>query len=259
MPEIEDHLSALRPCGESLLRWLAPLVDDAMLLEIAEADYGYRANQHLAPLLQIRRTARVDNALQWEPLEVLNLIHWSEPDDPEWQPSSQGRRGHLMRAFSCAALLVGRAHPDEGGQIVEEVSTLIQLVRSCEVIADEALREISRLLAWRMVDRSFHELGEERPFFGIALLLAQVQMKSPTMSAAGMIAIADWVAAEEVRWRTEGHGPAPERWLLGLTHFDLRHPAWIDSARRSLVTPRDDLGRQLQARLADLGKRLVHG
>jgi hypothetical protein len=120
------------PDERSLLERLAPQVDDGMLREIAAADYGHGTDEHC---LHLRRM--IDDGVLpadgWYPLEVLELIRWSEPDQPGWRPGDEGRRGHLMRAFCSAWLLRIGGTPGmnfEG----DGHATVLQLVLSLEQV-----------------------------------------------------------------------------------------------------------------------------
>ncbi|MEN9937623.1 MAG: hypothetical protein RLZZ387_4202 [Chloroflexota bacterium] len=87
---VRDLLLALGPGCDALLCWLRPRVDDAMLLEIAGADYGMDADAHLAALRRIRDEGLFAVQIGWEPKEVLELIRWSEPENPAWKTGSTG-------------------------------------------------------------------------------------------------------------------------------------------------------------------------
>lgn len=86
----ENWWNAFRPDADELLDRLCPLIDDGMLHDIAEADYGTDAAKHLPPLKQFRDN-RIIPVLDWHPAEVLELIRWSQPEDPNWKPGSTGR------------------------------------------------------------------------------------------------------------------------------------------------------------------------
>src|SRR4051794_36133964 len=86
-------LARVPPSRDGWMAWLCPQIDDAMLGEIAEADYGYRAAEYLAGLRRIRDGREVPRALGELPLEVLELVRYSEPDVPMWKPGGQGVRG----------------------------------------------------------------------------------------------------------------------------------------------------------------------
>src|SRR5260221_13417688 len=95
-------VTAFPPSNRLLLDVSRQQIDDGMLAEIAAADYGIDADRHLASLRPIRDTGVVPQFIGWHPAEVLELIRWSDPENPEHKPGSTGRRGHQMRAFSCA-------------------------------------------------------------------------------------------------------------------------------------------------------------
>ena len=93
--------------ADGLLKLLSEATDDSMLQKIAEANYEWEAELHLEALLPIRDEARVPVPMEWHPLEVLNLISWSEPDDPHWKPGETERVGHIIRAFLLRGPLEG--------------------------------------------------------------------------------------------------------------------------------------------------------
>ena len=98
-----------QPQADQLLRQVSRLIDDGMLEEIAAADYGYDVEKHLAHLQLIRDEGSFAVPMRWEPREILELIRWSEPEDPKWKPGAFGERGHWMRAFACTSLLRGNS------------------------------------------------------------------------------------------------------------------------------------------------------
>src|SRR5262245_2436176 len=105
-----------------------------MLREIASADYGMDADAHLDALLRIRDRGEAPAPMNWEPKEVLELIRWSEPEDPNWRPGGTGIRGHVMRAFVCAALLRAAPEPANHGYFDGENQTIAQLLASALVL-----------------------------------------------------------------------------------------------------------------------------
>src|SRR5882757_3247925 len=82
-PLLRDRLT---PSLTTWMDWLCPQIDEAMLAEIAAADYGHRADEYLATLRQLRDSQRIPDRLDAIPVEVLELIRVSEPDDPSWTP-----------------------------------------------------------------------------------------------------------------------------------------------------------------------------
>ena len=121
-------------------------IDEGMLAEIAAADYGWKAEEQLPVLRRIRDTGELPEAIL-EVQEVLELIRWSEPEDPEWKPGSTGERGHWMRLFACAVLVRAGAREADRRYFTSEHDTLIQLVESARRLGAEP--EARELLEWR--------------------------------------------------------------------------------------------------------------
>src|ERR1700759_2204844 len=108
---IVDLLNRFRPEPDVLLRAISAHISDEMLEVISIADYGDRADEHLAALRQVRDTGTFPAELHWCPMEVFELTRWSEPDDPDWKPGRTGEFGQWMRAFSCSAILRAEHEP----------------------------------------------------------------------------------------------------------------------------------------------------
>lgn len=232
IPLPPDLARAFPPSPNALLDLLRMRVDDGMLLDIARADYGNDADEHLRAVRVIRDTGAVPVALGWAPQEVLELIRWSEPEDPEWKPGDVGERGHLMRAFACAALLRAAAEP--GNLLDGENSTLAQLVASTLALGRDAQVAAARFLAWRV---PMLNPDEERPFFAFALLFLAVLLRAERLSDQALATAGEWMIAEEAA-EAQAQGddvPTPEGpWLLRLTFYGLRHSVWRAFARRML-------------------------
>jgi hypothetical protein len=217
---------AFHPERLALLRLLSAEIDDSMVNEIAEADYGYAADKHLAPLRKIRDDCEIPAPLEWEPREVLELIRWSEPDDPTWKPGGVGRRGHLMRAFCCTALLIAGADERNRDWIEGENSTLVQLLDSLSSIGTPFQAAGLSLIAWRLDHIAADE--EERPFFLLATLVLALRATNQ-LDEEIALELSNLVVDHERAIRESDWAVLPEaanRWLLGLTHFDLKHERW---------------------------------
>ena len=149
MAEINDDLLAiLDPSPDALLDLLRGRVDDAMLQEIAAADYGMEADTHLRELRRIRDTGRVPVRFDWCPKEVLDLTRWSEPGELSGVGDDAVLREHLKRAFCCAALLRGSCEP--GNADVDfgcESDTLVQALASACVLGPEIARAALQFVA----------------------------------------------------------------------------------------------------------------
>lgn len=199
---------------------LRALIDEGMLREIAEADYERDVEKHLVALKPIWEGCGWGEMHHWYPMEVLELIRWSEPEDSDWTPGSIGIRGHRMRAFSCAVLL---ATPN----FEPEKETLIQMLDSMFIIGDGALDAMARFLVWRL-----ESLGreEDRPFFVLALS-AIAGLTMPGISAEEQRDLAGWIEEEEAQERQYLAGFRPSwneaPWLFGLSFSEMRNDRWL--------------------------------
>ena len=206
-----EHLSAVDH--------LRGLIDEDMLKEIAEADYAQDVAEHLASLKPIWEGGELTALGHWSPKEVLQLIRWSEPEDPDWKPGSTGLRGHKMRAFSCAVLLATPIfEPDK--------ETLIQMVDSVFLLGSEAEEATARFLVWRI---DTLEREEDRPFFAFALAAIAQSLIEP-LSTSQEQDLAEWVACEESSERAylAGYDGSyrTSPWLFGLSYSNMLHGRW---------------------------------
>ena len=225
----QELLAPLLAYRTSLISLLSPLLTDEMLHYMATADYGMNVEQHLAGLRQLRM-GEIPVPMQWEPLEVLRLVRWSEPDQPARtrHELGLGRRGHLQRAFACTALLLAGMAPENRNRAFEgDNSTLIQLVASLMTFDEALQRAGARLLSERLLLLDLED--NERPFFALGILLLTALLSQP--DPGHLAALATWVLTEEARCRDYLTHAAPwqrvtEHWLLGLTTFKSCHETW---------------------------------
>jgi len=211
------------PNDGALLQSLASHVDEWMLREIAEADYGMRANEHYAALRPMRDSGFVPEP-DWVPQEVLELVRWSEPDQPDWKPGGQGARGHWMRAFCCASLL--RMAGEKGMRAhVSFNETVAGLVASLDAVNAALWMEAVSFLAW-FIDR-MAESGdrEEEPFVGVGLLYCALHVDAiPDQSITDLC---QWIISRE---EAESQGPMGTAndlgWLHRISFHNQRREIW---------------------------------
>ena len=236
----EKILNRFGPARDSLLAWLGERINDELLGVIAGADYGEDYNEHFQALQLIRDELTIPSPLRWIPKEVLELIRWSNPENPEWKPGLASHDGHLIRAFACAALVIAGGDPDSILYISSENESLIQLVASCQVLENTANQLCLQLLVWRVLSGTVDY--EERPFFALATLLQTIASKPAIVAdGADLKALAEWVMVEEATLRKQkGYfysGGLTERWLFDLTVFNQCESVWQEVARRVLLNP----------------------
>jgi hypothetical protein len=238
--------------------WLCPQIDDPMLEEIAAADYGYRADEYLAALRLIRDDRHLHDHVAGVPLEVLELVRWSQPDDPAWQPGGHGQRGHLMRLFCCAVLLA-LADDMQLRQYVDEEPTLRQLVASAITLGEPAVEAVLPLICWRLP--TLPTTTEDRPFFAMSILLLAAARFRDDNDGPLLHELCRWVIDEEDRFRAVAETPSllREAWLLGLKFSADGDDLWRELAWRLLIAPATPHPPVAAVALRDVGTRLVLG
>jgi hypothetical protein len=220
-----NPFASFQPNADELLRRLAQHIDAQMLDEIAAADYGHDAKEHLAHLQQIHADGSFAVPMRWHPQEVLELIRWSEPEDPSWKPGAPGERGHWMRAFACASLLRAAGESENSELRNGWNQTLIQLMGSLRTVAQELYPAAAAFLAWLIPQVEQYDDTEELGFFAIGLLWLALNLPADIPDDV-VVALSERITAEAKLAFEEGHGPHAEGWLLGTTFYNLQHGAW---------------------------------
>ncbi len=243
-------LTHFRPSSTELLDLLRRHITTRMLKEIAEADGGYKLDEHYQALRRIHDSGKVPVRLEWYPREVLDLALWGFP-------SPNDTRGHLKRAFCCAVLLRAGADPENEGYIFGENDTLAPLVESVCLLGRHYTEAALRFVCWRLLNSSL--LNEERPFFALAVLLLCVQLQLGRKELAYLLRLIAWVEAEEACARDDPNllPPESDQWLLGLYVYNQSHAIWRTLARTILLSPRQPYPMQVAEALAKMGSQLT--
>ncbi|MBX9652689.1 hypothetical protein K2Y11_03630 [bacterium] len=177
--------SAFPPDANALVDFTRRFVDDQMLKEIANADYGYRVDDYFKALKEIRDSGVMPGSFECWPKEVLELTRWKEPDELEEYeetirpkplkhrnakvriPISPRMRGHRIRLFACAILLWFA----EDDSTVE--STLAQALESAKYLGAEANSAFARSLA--AAEEKYY--SSERWFRVLTLLVLTLRLR----------------------------------------------------------------------------------
>lgn len=224
----DEWLEAFSPNTDQLFDLLLPLIDQWMLLEIARADYGQDVEEHLAPL-KLFMENREPLILEWCPCEVLELIRWSQPEDPNWKPGGQGRYGHLLRAFACSALLRSYVREENHGRWSSFNETAVQLADSLRVLGSDFVAAGVSFFAWCVQNLApLDEEGIEGPFLGLALLSLAVEV--PTLPDSAIIDLCRWIDAtvQVLLSRKQWWATRRMNWLLSTNHHNQRNSRWIE-------------------------------
>jgi len=212
---IIELLKQFDPEPEGLLREISKHIDDEMLEEIAAADYGSRMEEHLVALRQVRDTGTFPEKMYWCPCEVLELIRYSEPENPEWKPGRTGSFGHWMRAFSSAALLRALAEPwNYTADAAQPSYSLIQLIHSLLVLPIDFYPHATRFLAWLLLNSEPEGQDEQVCYYGIGLLWFALHLKTPQPDKV-LVLLSEWIVRREEELAARYYGYSA-RWLLGI-------------------------------------------
>jgi hypothetical protein len=254
----EQLLAPLHPNEGALTPLLQANINDAMLREIAEADYGWKADECYA-LLQPVLKAGLLPSYDFNLCEVLELISFSQPDDPKWTPGGRGQRGHWMRLFACTVLVrLGTRYPDPLGRLRE---TVLAMVSSAIELGRSVAPGCGSVLAWRFLARPGADT-EAPPFLALAILLLAVQLESGEDFGEWLKELVRWVDDEESRARKARSGrrsslPSWGAWLSGSTRLRDRAADWRSLAQRVLARPHSPHPSSAGEALRLLGERIA--
>jgi hypothetical protein len=231
---IVELLNRFEPESEGLLREISKHISDDMLREIAAADYGQDIEKHLVAVRQIRDTGTFPPIMYWYPMEVLELIRWSEPENPDWKPGRTGEFGHWMRAFSCAAILRATREPWNFGDGLATEETTSHLILSLRALPVDFTQQAVQFLAWLLLNSEPEGKDNQVCAYGIGLLWFALQLVPPAPDET-LVSLAQWVvrraeefdvkhycASDSYLRRLGIDNPPPSIWeLLGIALFDL--------------------------------------
>jgi len=196
-------IEAFPPSNQRLIDLTRREIDDDMLAEIAQADYGCDAEKHFEVLRMIRETGVVP-ALGWHGGEVLGLIRWSNPENPNHKPGATGIRGHRMRAFACAVLL--RSAMDSGSDGSDE-ATLAQCLGSTRLLGRDFDEAAARFLTWMLLQRGdwsalpLEPPHEDQFLFVLGLLVVACRLPVERVSDSILADAAELVIQEDEKIR----------------------------------------------------------
>jgi hypothetical protein len=186
--------------GEILLDRLRRHVDDAMLMDVARADYGHQANEMFALLRPIRDHGIIHCPMPGQLQEVLSLTRYCNPEKPDaspFDPGPTGRRGHFTRLFACAVLLRATAEFENRHIDPSAEATLAQCLVSAKILGDEMSEAAAQFLTWRL-DKP--ETMDDQILFALGLLVLAVRLRSERINDAVLETAADWLLSEESAW-----------------------------------------------------------
>jgi hypothetical protein len=236
-------LKEFKPDGDSLLRRMSTLVDDATLDLIADEDSiggDARRARHINALRNIRdggpllTSSDFASSDKFYDQDVRELLRFSCAGDPEAMVAvRRGSRGHWARAFASAVLL--RAYGDENFRQSDShgnypVRALAESILSLDAgLEPEAMATLAWLV--RLIDDDQLWAGADSDwlvFTGLGILSLAINSKN-AISGDTIIELANWLIAEEKRAASaqSRSGKFPHHWLFRATFFDLDRQQWM--------------------------------
>lgn len=203
LPEI---LTKLFPPSPVVLLDLARHdLDDATLMAIARADYGYLADEAFTQLCLIRQTGAISTQSTFQLWEVLALTRWCDPDTSESTSDLAGRRGHRARLFACAVLL--RTLFDLGDDDDAIDSTWAKCLVSAGALGDSFAKAIASFATWRYLKLQH---PHDALWLAMVLLVSSLRLEAGLVPDSVIEQIADWVLThEELSWNDRSSNPRP--------------------------------------------------
>jgi len=197
--EVPDFLvAAFPPSLDGLLDAARRDTDDAMLMDIARADYGEGANEVMPELRAIRDTGIVRDSISSQLYEVLTLTHYSNPEVPEAPPLKPGPtdlRGPQTCFFTCALLLyIEREWPREYRWTTD--SALANGIVSAKYLDEDMSAAVGGFLTWRLTDQVEID-GSDAVLLALALLILATRLRSKRFTESNLGAVASWVLVLE--------------------------------------------------------------
>jgi len=241
-----------------LLALIADRIDDSMLREIAEADYGMQSDIYLAGLRGLRDLHELP-APDWARGgwndEVLELVRWSRPEVAGWRPGGEGERGHWMRAFCCTALMLRhpqsiQANADDGG-FNQTLAAWLDSIAQLDPILRPAAAELLRWLQQAVSS------PEDLAFLALAELLIELMRLPIDWDRCLVLAQRLPELVECVNRDSAPSEEARQWWLFGWTYFDMRHDLWMQLVTNRMLGLPAHAPRLAAAEIEDLGRRLL--
>ncbi len=219
--EVPDSiLTRFSPSRDSLLDSVRLQIDDRMLMQIASANYGEMSTEMMNCLRTIRDEGCVSIPTIWQFGELLSLTVHSLVERDE--ASQESRREHQIRIFACILLfrvILDRANEHVGPS---PDTVLAALLESACALGEKIGVEAARFLTWLI---PCNTSWPDPVFLPFALLLLAVRLRNSQFSEPELGAVADWVLAEDSRWR-QSVGPT-----LGLDlrrdRFSVSRGLWL--------------------------------
>ncbi len=252
---IKKIIHSLHPDRKKLLQLLSSVITEEGLLSIANADYGYEAEENLIILQSIKKTLIIPTSDTWS-YEVLALTRWSNP--PIDSQTEEIKNEHIERAFCCTILLIAETFPNNYFMEQEgNNQTLIQLIESSNYLGSSFQQSLVSFLAWKIdLFNTFDDDHIDDPFFLLGLIYQLLKTSYP-ISDSNLKELVLFLFDTINSFDLFEISNETDHWLLNTTYFTQRHYKWIQLGKElpSLLLKIKDEG--LIKQLNHISKLLV--
>ncbi len=161
-------------------------------------------------------------------------------------------RNHRQRAFCCAVLLSSDAQP--GHQLINTDAAV--LIGSAIILGPHIIQLARRCLAGCSLAPEIEP--SELPFFLLGVLICSLAEPLPSLRPEALVRLTQHIEAAESTAR-ETDIVDTDEWLLGLSHYNLRHDLWRSLVHHFLVEPQRPHPPEADAALRRLGRMILDG
>lgn len=255
MPDLEKQF---QPDADGLLSAISKNVGDEMLRLIAAADCGEEVEENFLALQKIRDELTFPEPMGYIPAEVLELVRWSQPDNPSCERGFHGEGGYWMRAFCCTALLRATRIPWVRGYepSFSNDCTTIQLILSLHELPMDFTLEAWCFFDWLLatVDRELpwsHVLAYKVAMLSVGLSHSHLFEDQLLVSLATSIAMN---ATDAIVSTQSADLPGLRRMVTGCQ----LQRQWEHLARRFLVLDLESRSREVRDWVSLIGSWMLH-
>jgi len=185
-----EILRTLDASEDEILFHFFELLSDEMLMQIASADYGYKAQECFEELKQLLITQKLPNQISFHLIECLELTRWIEP---------KNEMEHVIRAFSCMLLIILERKLNYG-PVGEIKNILFPMIDSLFFL--NLTLPAQKLLVWRIlndiqIEIQDYEMDEIsiQPFLVYSLFLCMIENRE---ALENLEILADWCIKTEM-------------------------------------------------------------
>ncbi len=185
-------ISRFPPSPTRLFDLARAQVNDSMLWEIANADYGNIASETFAELLQIRNDGVIPTPMSNHLDEAITLTRWCQPErlnQPLFQPGPTGITEHKIRIFACAVIMRADSEPATRFRDIATDSTIANCLVSAGILGDDFNEALASFLTCQ------YRCSDDPMSYGLALLTIVLRLQHHLKPVSALSELVGWILA----------------------------------------------------------------